>query len=103
MLIFFFRGDLLTKSYFTPKLIPIKGFKVISAQFCCFSAVFRPLHCPNRHKIDVYTITIHPRWGPGHKQVSGLIFILSIIAGLLAACLIWWFLPEGVNQSVPAW
>ena len=80
------------------------------------------------NKIDVYTVTIHRLWGPGHTPVCRSIISFIGCRGacllLLACCLIWSLpvplryppvprvllvaclisrsLPRGVNQSGPA-
>ena len=65
-------------------LAPHWPFLVSSASFWPFLSIlvgFWHLPSPKRHKFDVYTLTIHLLWDPGHTQAFRKIFI-----GFGAAC-----------------
>ena len=69
-------------------LAPRWPFLVSSASFWPFLSIsvgLWSLHSPNRHTIDVDTLTTHLLWGPGHTQSHRRIFIFI---GFGAACLL---------------
>ena len=77
---------------------------LIFAHLCCNLAVFWCLLSPKRHKVDIYTGTIHLLWASGHTQVSRRVFnSYRVSRGLLLACWLLACCVQGGDRPRQRW